>query len=374
VAKLFPAFIIALLCFHLCEAQEYVFIGSYNKKKANNGIYVYTLDTASGSLKKIAAVRNIHNPSYITLSPDGRYLYACTESLTPVAGSVAGFSFDKETEALTFINSRRSGGENPVYLSVHQSGKWLVNGNYTEGSVAVFPLGEDGSIKAISQRISYSDGSINKERQERAHIHATVFSPRQDYLFLPDLGADKIRCYRFDVSRLQPLQPAQRPLTGAVPGSGPRHIAFHPFKDFAYCIEELSGTITAYRYTNGSLDSIQRIDAHPASITAGFSSADIHLSPDGLFLYASNRGEENNISIFSVDPQTGKLTGIGYQPTMGDHPRNFAIDPVGKFLLVANQFTGNVVVFNRDIRTGLLKYTGVQVKVPGASCVQIKDY
>lgn len=369
ITVLFALFI----SFNFYSQNTYVFVGSYNWNKDKKGIYVFKLDTVSGTLKKITTVKNVLNPSYLTISPNGNYIYACTDTKTPNAGSVSSFEFKPENKTLTFINSQKSGGENPVYLSVHKDGKWLVNANYTEGSVAVHSITEDGKISPIAQNLSYSEGSINKERQDRSHVHSSVFSPNYDFIFLPDLGADKIRCYQFDNLQNQPLQESQYPFTQAALGSGPRHFAFHPNGKFAYCVEELTGTVSAYKYENGKLGSIQRIAAHSDAFTDGFNSGDIHISPDGRFLYASNRGEENNIAIFSIE-NDGTLKTIGYQPTFGRTPRIFAIDSKGKFVIVANQSTGNVVVFKRNSVTGLLKKSGAEMKVKNASCVQIKEY
>jgi 6-phosphogluconolactonase len=361
------------ISFNFYSQNTYVFVGSYNWNKNKKGIYVFKLDTVTGTLKKITTVKNILNPSYLTVSPKGDYIYACTDTKTPNAGSVSSFEFKPNNKTLTFINSQKSGGENPVYLSVHKDGKWLVNANYTEGSVSVYPITSDGKISPIIQNFSYSEGSINKERQDRSHVHSSVFSPNYDFIFLPDLGADKIRSYRFDSLQNQPLQESQYPFIPAALGSGPRHFAFHPNGKFAYCVEELTGTVSAYKYENGKLDSIQRIAAHSDEFTDGFNSGDIHISPDGRFLYASNRGEENNIVIFSIE-NDGTLKTVGYQPTFGRTPRIFALDSSGKFVIVANQSTGNLVVFRRDSVTGLLKKYSTNTKVKNASCVQIKEY
>jgi 6-phosphogluconolactonase len=353
--------------------NTYVFFGSFNRDKETEGIYVYQLDTISGKLSKITAVKGFLNPSYITLSSSGKYLFACTESKTPNAGSVSSFEFKPENKSLTFINSQKSGGENPVYLSVYKNEKWLINGNYTEGSVSVYPISENGTINPIAQNFQFSEGSINQERQKRSHIHSTVFSPNFDYVFLPDLGADKIRCYKFEPEKNEPLQTAEKLFTKTTLGSGPRHFTFHPNEKFAYCIEELTGTVNAYQYENGELDSIQRINAHSDKFNEGFESSDIHISPDGQYLYASNRGEENNIAIFAIQ-NDGKLKTVGYQSTLGEHPRVFAIDETGKFLIATNTVSGNVFVFKRDIKTGLLKKVGKKLKIKSVSCVQIKKY
>lgn len=352
---------------------SYVFFGSFNRDKTTEGIYVYQLDTLNGGLSKVTTVTGILNPSFLTLSPNGEFIYSCTESKMPHAGSVSSFKFDKDNRTLTYINSQPCGGENPVYVTVHQNGKWLVNGNYTEGSVSVYPLSADGKIAPVAQHIDYTEGSIIGGRQDRAHIHSTVFAPGYDHIFLPDLGADKIRCYQFDSNRAQPLQPASYPFIQIIPGSGPRHFTFHPNGLFAYCIEELSGMVSAYTYSEGRLEPLQRIAAHVSKYKEGFESSDIHVSPDGLFLYASNRGNENNIAIFSIQ-RNGALIPAGYQSTAGSHPRTFAIDPSGKFLIVVNTISGTVVVFRLNAQTGLLRKTGKKLNIRNVSCVKIRQY
>ena len=358
---------------NLYAQNTYVFFGSYNHDKAKEGIYVYQLDTISGKLSKVTTVKNILNPSYLTLSPDGKFLFSCTESRTPNAGSVSSFAFNPENKTLTFINSQKSGGENPVYLTVHKNGKWLINGNYTGGSLSVYPISENGKINPIVQNFFFTEDSVNQERPIRSHIHSTVFSPNFDYIFFPDLGMDKIRAYKFENEKNKPLVLAEKPFTRTIPGSGPRHFTFHPNGKFAYCIEELSGTISVYKYANGELDSIQRIKTHSEKYTKDFESADIHISPDGRYLYASNRGLQNNISIFAIQ-MDGKLKLVGYQSTLGKHPRIFAIDQSGKFLITTNLISGNVVVFKRDSKTGLLKKRGKKIKIKNVSCVKIRQY
>ena len=367
-------FTLALLAsFHVFSQNTYVFLGSYNRDKTAESIQVYQLDTLNGKLTKITSAKDIINPSYLTVSPNGKYIYACTDTKTPNAGSVSSFEFNPEDKSLTFLNKQGSGGENPVYVSVHKNGKWLVNANYTEGSVSVHPLLENGIIDSIAQNFQYTDGSIHKERQTKSHVHSAVFSPEFDYLFLPDLGADKIRCYRFDETRKKPLTETPTPFTKTDLEAGPRHFTFHPNQKYGYCIEEISGSISVYQYKNGTLTQIQRINTHPDNIKDGFESSDIHISPDGKFLYASNRGKENNIAIFSI-AENGLLKNVGYQSTFGNHPRIFAIDESGKFLIATNVNSGNVIVFKRNPKTGLLKKTGKEIKMENVSCVQIKKY
>ena len=357
----------------LLAQDTYVFFGSFNRDKETEGIYVYQLDTIKGKLSKVTSFKGILNPSFLTLSPNGKYIYACTESKTKNGGSVSSFEFNPEKKTLTFINNQKSGGENPVYLSAHQNGKWLIVGNYTEGSTSVYPLSEKGRIEPVVQNFQFTEGSVNLGRQDRAHIHSTVFSPNFDYVFLPDLGADKIRAYKFESDRNEPLQPAKVPETKATLGSGPRHLTFHPNGKFAYCIEEMGGAVSVYKYENGTLKSIQRIDTHSEKLKEDFESSDVHISPDGRYLYASNRGVENNIAIFAIQ-NDGTLKAIGYQPTGGKHPRVFAIDSTGKFVITTNSVSGTATVFKRNAETGLLKRIRGKVKMYGVSSVQIRKY
>lgn len=362
-----------LTCIYLYSQNTYVFFGSFNRDKTSEGVYVYQLDTIKGKLNKVTSLRGILNPSFLTLSPNGKYIFACTESKTPGAGSVSSFKFNPEDGKLTFINSQKSGGENPVYVTVHKNGKWLFNANYTEGSASVYPLSEDGTIHPYVQNFQFSEGSINKQRQDRSHIHAAVFSPDFSQVFLTDLGADKIRVYMFDSSANEPLHPSKTPYVSTTLGAGPRHFTFHPNGKFAYSIEEMGGAVNAYRYENSTLESIQRIDTHNDQYKEEFESSDIHISPDGKFLYASNRGDENNIAIFSI-LENGTLKNIGYQPTFGKQLRVFDIDETGKFLIVTNASSGDAFVFRRNPETGLLKKVGKRTKIKGVSCVKIRKY
>ncbi|MFM1810919.1 MAG: hypothetical protein RLZZ382_2144, partial [Bacteroidota bacterium] len=274
----------------------------------------------------------------------------------------------------TFINKQNSGGENPVFITSSKNNEIVINANYTEGTVTTFTTNPDGSLNPFGQLIRFEGSGINTRRQDKSHIHAAVFSPDYEYVFFPDLGADKIHVYQFDPNQLEPLIPRQDRNYSASPGSGPRHFEFHPNQQFAYCIEELSGTVTAFRYASGVLDSFQTIFSY-SKIQDEFNSADIHISQDGRYLYASNRWEnENTISIFSIDIESGRLTWVGHQFTFGDHPRNFTLDPTGNFLIVANQVTNNIVVFRRDIKSGLLKRTGKVIHVPSPSCLKMRVY
>lgn len=365
-----------LLCLLLsislaASCQKYfLFIGTYTGS-GSKGIYVYTFDAATGKAQWVSNTEGVVNPSYLAIAPGGSLLYACNETTTADAGGISAFRFNREKGSLTFINKQSSGGDNPAYVSVHKSRKWVVAGNYSGGNLSAFPVNANGSLQPYSQLIQHTGKSVNKQRQEKAHVHATVFSPEGDYLFVPDLGMDKVMIYKFNSSAQKPLQPASPAFINTHPGSGPRHFIFHPNKTWAYLIEEMAGTVIAYNYKKRKLDAMQQIASHADTAKGDFGSADIHTSPDGKFLYASNRGTENNITIFSIDRLTGVLSLAGYQSTMGIQPRNFTIDPSGKYLLAANQQTGNIVIFKRDVRTGLLKYTGEQINIPEPVCLKM---
>ncbi len=210
-----------IVFFARANAQKtYVFIGSYNAGKNTPGIYLYELDTASGKLSELSVVRDIKNPSFLSVSPNGKFVVACTDTKTPGGGSVTSFQFDITGEKLTFINTERSGGENPVYVSFDSTGQWLINANYTGGSASIFRINNEGEISPALQVIPYTDRSIHKERQEHSHIHSAVFSPDNKYVFFPDLGADKIRIYGFDGLKKQPFQNASIHLLKHFPAAG----------------------------------------------------------------------------------------------------------------------------------------------------------
>ncbi len=374
-----PKFIFVLLffagfAFGQKNTKTLLFVGTYTEGRPDKGIYVYEFNSQSGDLKYISDVDNIVNPSFLTVSPNGRFLYACTDSKLPQQGNVAAFKIDSLKAALSFINKQSSGGENPVYLQVHKNNTLLVNANYTAGNVSAYKINEDGSLNLCAQLVQFSDSSVNKSRQDKSHVHAAVFSPDNSFIFFPDLGADKIRTFQIDTGAVHPLIARDSLDVKTIAGSGPRHFAFHPNTKFAYCIEELSACVSVYTCKNGKLDSIQRLFSYAEKWDA-YGSADIHISPDGLFLYASNRGEnENTLSIFSINQHSGQLKLLGHQSTFGIHPRNFVIDPSGQFLLVANLTSGNIVVFKRNMKTGLLRKTQKETKVPRPSCLQMRVY
>lgn len=352
-------------------SQEFfLFTGTYTSG-ASKGIYIYTFNAATGDITPVSIAEGVSNPSFLSLSPSGKYLYAVNQNSGEKVSEVSAFAFDRGTGKLTLINKQPSGSEGPCYISTDASGKWVMVGHYTGGALTAFQVEKDGALKSQAQLITHSGSSVNKQRQEKAHVHAAVFSPDQRFLMVPDLGIDKIMIYRFDPAFWKkPLTPAKKQsFVSTKPGSGPRHMTFHPRLPYAYLIEELQGTISAYHYNQDTLKLIQNISSHPADYNGTRGSADIHVSPDGKFLYASNRGDAHNIAIFAINQDNGKLAAKGFQSTMGTVPRNFMIDPTGSYLLVANQQSSNIVIFKRDKLTGQLQPTGKEISVPNPVCL-----
>jgi 6-phosphogluconolactonase len=352
-----------------CVAQKfYLFAGTYTET-GSKGIYVYNFDADSGKSSWVSNTDSVVNPSYLTVS--GNYVYAVNETNGKDPGRVSAFLFNKKTGKLLFINSRFSGGDDPCYVATSTDNKWLAVANYTGGNLSIFPINKNGSLKPYAQLIQHSGSSMNKERQEKAHVHETVFSPDYKYLLTPDLGMDKVMIYRFNSIGKKPLTLPLSSSVSTTPGSGPRHITFHPNKKWCYLIQEMSGMVNVYNYNNGKLDLAQEIATHPDDFKGNIDGAEIAVSADGKFLYTSSRGDQNWITIFRISPVTGKLTLKGFQSALGKGPRNFIMDPTGKYLLVANQNSDNIVIFKRNKQTGLLQKTGFEIKVPKPVCLKM---
>jgi 6-phosphogluconolactonase len=284
-----------------------------------------------------------------------------------VGGNISAFAFNKANGTLTEINKQPSGGKHPCYVAIDKSGKWIFAGNYTSGSIGLLRANNDGSLDTLTQVIQHTGSGPNMERQQGPHVHSTNLSADDKYLYVPDLGIDKVMIYAFDKSK-GALK--YKSAAASTAGNGPRHFEFAPNNKFAYLMEEMTGTVVCYKANNGTLQLQQRISALAADFKGAIGSADIHVSPNGKFLYCSNRGDDNSISIFSIHPTDGKLTLIGHQSTLGKTPRNFNFDPSGNFLLVANQNTDDIVIFKIDKKTGLLTDTGKKINVGNPVCLK----
>ncbi len=345
-------------------------IGTYTSGKSE-GIYIYDFNTATGDSKMLSSIKS-SNPSYLAVSPDKKYLYAVNEDADSLnnGGMVSAFKFGKKKKQLIFINQQPSGGNHPCYITTDKNGKWVIAANYSGGSFSITPLAGDGSLRTDKKVIQHEGKGINKQRQEKAHVHQTLLTEDNRHLLVADLGIDKLMIYDFDAATGQATANNSASIS-VTAGSGPRHIAIHPSNKYVYLTEELSGTVGAFSFDNasGKLKLLQTISAVPEDYKGSLSGADIHVSPDGKFLYASNRGELNNLVIYKIDEATGILSVAGFQSTMGIKPRNFSFDPGGDFLLVANQDSDNIAVFSVNHTTGLLTDTGKTILVPNPVCL-----
>lgn len=366
--KLFPLLFSLIAFFAQGQNAYYLVIGTYTKGKSE-GIYVYEFNPATGEAKPVSITKGIANPSYLAVSPDRKYVYAVSEMNNGGNGGIVfSYTFDASTGIMQPINNQPSGGDDPCYVAVDITGQWVVAGNYSSGSLKVMKS-DNGSLQESDRVFTHEGSGPNSERQEKAHVHSTFFSPNQRFVYVPDLGIDKIVTYGFDAK------------TGAMkrvsdvsvePGGGPRHIEFHPNGRYAYVMEELKGRVSVFRAEAGSgkLTKIQSALSTADGFRGFAGSADIHISKDGRFLYASNRGDANDIAIFAVNSQTGMIKRIANQPVLGIAPRNFAIDPTGRYLLAANMNSDQIVVFARDEKTGKLTDTGKRINVPTPVCLK----
>ena len=346
------------------NATPLLFVGTYTTK-TSEGIYVYRFNTETGDFTPAAIAKGIANPSFLAISPDQNFLYA-TDGLK--GDSVRAFSINAKSGDLTVLNTQPTGGIGAVHMEVDKTGKWLLLANYRSGSLNVFPIQTDGSLGTTSQTIQHEGKSIDPERQTKPYVHSVNVAPNNVDVFVPDLGTDKIVTYALD-AKTGTLSAGTPPFTAVTPGSGPRHFTIHPNGKFAYVIQEMGSTITGFNYKNGKLEAFQIINSLPDDYKGRKWGADIHISPDGKFLYSSNRAHES-IGIFSIHRKTGKLTLVGHQSVNGKTPRNFAIDPSGNFILVANQDSDNVTIFKRDKKTGKMTATGKEMKISMPVCLK----
>ncbi|WP_081689190.1 lactonase family protein [Inquilinus limosus] len=345
-------------------------VGTYTGG-GSDGLYVYRFDSNTGSVTPVSSVKT-ENPSYLVPTRDGRTVYAVNElpgdnGPASQRGGISAFGFDARTGTLTFLNRVSATGNDPCYLSLSPDGRYLVAANYSVaadpgGSFSVFPLSADGRVGAAVQTVHHEGSGPVRGRQDSAHVHSTVFSPDGRSLFVQDLGADRIFEYRYTPDGVRRLFIS----TGDTPvaaGSGPRHLVFSANGRFAYVTNELNASVGVYGYRDGRLTHIETVPMSEPGFKGRVGAAALHLSPDGRFLYASNRGDANEIVIYAVDAGSGRLTLVGRQSTLGRTPREFLIDPSGRWLIVGNQDSDSFYVFRRDVATGELDPDGQKISV-----------
>ncbi|TKC12109.1 lactonase family protein [Pedobacter polaris] len=348
------------------NAQNYnLLVGTYTNKGNSEGIYVYDFNAKTAETKLKSSTKAV-NPSYLAISKDNKFVYTVNED--GKTSAVSAFSFNSKSGALTFLNKKSSEGADPCYISIDD--KNVILANYSGGTISVFGRNADGTLTDAKQIIKHTGKSIDPKRQTSAHVHMVQFSPDKKFLIANDLGEDQIYIYTYNPTSATKVLTVKNVIK-TNPGSGPRHLAFTPNGKFAYLAHEFTGSITAFSYTKGNLHKLQDIGTTLKDFKGKIDGADIHLSPDGKFLYETNRGDANEISLFAI-AKDGILTFIETVNTLGKGPRNFAIDPSGNHLLVAHQYTNDVVIFNRNPTTGKLKDSSKRINVGVPVCLVFK--
>lgn len=348
--------------------KEFLYIGTYSVRDSK-GIYVFEFDRTNETLTLIQTVSVLKNPSFLDLHPSGKFLYAVSE--LEDGATIGSFSIDSKTGHLTFINQQSTKEAGACHIAIDQTGKVAVVSNYGGGSLAIFTIHKDGSLASTSDVIHHKGSGVNKERQDKSHVHSAFFSPDNKFLIVSDLGTNMIYSYQVNENHGKTKATLASSLSVA-PGAGPRHIVFHPKGKYIYAAEELSSSvgILAYDGRSGSIRIVKdTVRSLPANFNGVNTSADIHTDPRGKFLYLSNRGLDA-ISIFDIK-DNGSIELIGQQTTLGKTPRNFFIDTKGEFAFVANQNSDNVVILKIDEKTGGMNYTGNEVKVPSPICIKM---
>jgi 6-phosphogluconolactonase len=351
-----------------------VYVGTYTgPKTSSQGIYAFKMQSGSPALVPLGLVAETTSPSYIEIDADRGVLFAVNETEEfegKPTGFASAFSIDRKTGRLTLINRQPTEGKAPCHLALDKSRRNLIVANYTSGTVTVLPVAADGRLGAASAVVQHKGSSVNPQRQAGPHAHCTTFDPAYRLLFACDLGLDKVMAYELDTAKgtLGAHSPAFASVT---PGSGPRHIDFRPDGRFAYVLNEMTSTVSAFAYDakTGTLTERQTLSTLPPTFSGSNSGAEISVHPSGKFVYSSNRGHDS-IALFRIDPAQGTLTFVEARETGGRTPRNFAIDPTGRYLFAANQNSGTMLVFTIDQATGQLKPSGSPSAVPSPVCVR----
>lgn len=347
--------------------KNQLIVGSYTKTQSH-GLFSFNFN---GGLELKSEADHVFNPSYLVLNKDGTHIYAVNEGGAKNS-AVSAFRYDKNTGKFSLINSELTQGAAPCHVTLSPDEKFLFAANYNGGSLSIFPINEDGSLAPLAQLLKHEGSSVNKNRQNEPHVHSTNFSPDGTILYAADLGTDKIVAYRYHPEDKKPLTASPELDITIDAGFGPRHFTFNKQGDRLYVMSEMKAYVSVFEYKNHKTTLIQEINTNAPDFKGEDSGADIHLSADGRFLYTSNRGDANSIAIFAVEAD-GKLNRVANESTRGKGPRNFVIDPTDNYLLVAHQYTNNIVVFKRDKKTGLLKYVSETNEVGSPVCLKFVE-
>ncbi|WP_434700861.1 lactonase family protein [Pseudomonas sp. D1-36] len=360
--------------------RHQLLVGSYTADQSQ-GIYRLRFDSRTGQIDaNPLQVIKTHNPSWLTLSKDMTRLFVVNENgpgqKDPV-GKVSSYAIDPKTFELSLINQVQSLGNEPTHSSLSHDGQHLLVSNYSVlenpgGTLVVLPVGADGRLAPVVQMGSHQPSRVNSERQKSGHVHSSVSSPDGKYVFANDLGADKVFVYRYDpkANHEMPLTPADPPFVQLPPGSGPRHLLFSGDGKHAWLTMEMTAQVAVFDYQDGRLTQRQLVALADGKPQPGKAAAALHASKDGKFLYVSNRGTTNEMLVFAVDPASGTLKELQRRSVEGDHPREFSLDPSEKFVLVANQKSNQIVVIERDPKTGLLGKTVQKLPMDAPSDVK----
>lgn len=364
--KKFSFIVIILLMSKSIFAQQKNFnliVGTYTKSCESKGIYVYDFNTETADSKLKASTEKVVNPSFLAVSEDNKFVYSVIENGSD--SKVSTFGFNPKKGTLTPVNTQKAGGADPCYIL--NDTKNVITANYSGGNISVFKKNEKGGLTEAKQIIQHKGKSRNPQRQEAPHVHMVQFTPDKKYVLANDLGTDKIYMYKYNPDSETNILEIKDSI-GVKRGSGPRHLTFSPNGKYAYLLQELDGTITVFAYQNEHLLKLEEAQIVDNDYKGETSAADIHISPDGKFLYATNRGDANDITTFEIQPN-GKLNFKFFMKTGGEGPRNFAIDPSGNFLLVAHQYTSDIIIFQRDIKTGKLTDIGKKIELCSPVCL-----
>jgi 6-phosphogluconolactonase len=360
--------LVPLLLPHVAAANYIAYVGTGGGNRSK-GIYAFRFDSKTGKLDPLGLVGETSRSSFVALHPSGKYLYSVAEANG--GGAVSAFSIEASSGKLTLLNTVSSRGAGPCYVRVDTTGKSLLVANYGGGSVAVMGIEPDGRLLESTSFVKHEGAVFDIKRQGGPRAHSFNPSPDNRFAVAADLGLDRLLVYRFDAANAR-ITPNEPPFAKVAPRSGPRHFAFHPNGRYAYAINEIACTVTAFRYDAkaGVLTEIETASTLPkdVNVTDALSTAEVQVHPSGRFLYGSNRVHDT-IAVFSI-AKDGRLTLIENVPTLGKIPRNFGIDPTGSFLLAANQDSNTIVVFRIDKTTGRLKPAGQKVEVPAPMCVK----
>jgi 6-phosphogluconolactonase len=341
-------------------------IGGYTSPDGNRGITVYRFYAETGKFAFLGEAETA-NPTFLCISPDRKFVY----SVNAVAeGGVSAFSFDYNSGALKFINKQSSGGANPAHITIDKDAKNVIVSNYGNGKLSVLPINKDGSLAPATQTIVGEGSSIIPQRQAGSHIHSAIFSPDEKHALYADLGTDKVSIAKYKGGKVPALTPEDIAFEKVKPGSGPRHMDFSADGKFLYLVNEMGATVNCYAYNKGKLTFVDSVGLASPGFTGRSSAADIHISPDGRFLYATNRGTANELVVYAVNQVSGKLTYVIRYPT-GKEPRNFVIEPGGNFLLLAAQQDNIVKIYKIEKPTGALTMLNTSISIPSPAVLKL---